>query len=186
MEKSLSEAAKWFLAHLRKTLEEFGDREVVQVVVVDKDGELVNETYGVERVCKLILSTDEGKIRCRDHFKSALPLVKSQKKPIFTECYAGFVSVWMPIIARDVVVGAIIACGGRQDKCEPREKLEKKFSKLADELAVLQKEDFRKAAIDDVFVISEQSIIEERAKKIEELIYILLQSTNTPLKEVLG
>lgn len=181
----LSEAANWFLEHLKETLNDFSAREGVQIFILNKEGELVNEISGVQRACKLILSAENGRIRCKDHFKTALSLVKKQKKVIFTECYAGFVSIWTPIIIRDSVVGAVISCGGKYNDGQSREKQEKKLSKLADEIDILQKEDFKKAAIDEVLLFSQEET-ENRAKRLKELFDILIQTANTPLKEVFG
>lgn len=184
-EKSLSEAAQWFLRDFQKTLDDFATEAGVQVIIVNKDGDFVSEIRGVQRVCKLIMATEDGRTRCKDHFKSALPLMTAQKKPVFTECYAGFASVWAPIIIKDRLIGVIISCGGRYDREESREKLEKKFSKLADEIGVMQKEDFIKAAIDEVPLVSKEEL-KARTERLKELFDILATTAHTPLKEVFG
>jgi ligand-binding sensor protein len=184
-EESLSEAANWFLGHLQKTLDGFSSSEGIQVVIFNKEGKLIRKVHGVQEICKLILTTKDGKIRCKDHFKTAFSLVKTQRKPIFTECYAGFVSVWIPIIIRESLVGVIVSCGKRYDKGETKKKLEKKFSELMNELEIMQDKDSINKAIDKVSIITTKEA-KKRAKKLKELFDILVQTSNTPLKEVLG
>ncbi len=181
--KPLSEAAQWFLEDLQKTINNFSSGAGIQVVVINREGNLVSGVEGVQRVCKLILATDEGRIRCRDHFKMPSFLFRSQKKPVFIECYAGFASLWVPIIVRKGLIGGIIGCGKRYDWEENREKLNKKFSKLASELGIMDKEDFMKAAIDEVSPTSKAEM-EERLEKVKKLFNILSTTAMTPLKEV--
>jgi ligand-binding sensor protein len=184
-ESELSEAARWFLGELKRMLITFSDAEGIQVFILNKDGDLVNEIYPVQKVCKTILAQEAGVMRCQDHFRSALNFVKIQKKYMVSECYAGFVSVWVPVVIRDVVIGVIIACGKKRETGETKDGLRKKFSKLADELGIIFKEEFLKNGVDDVPVVYEEDV-DKRIKRIEELIVILTQSANTPLKEVLG
>lgn len=183
--KSLSESARWFLEELQKTLDNFANAKGIQVVVIDKEGKLVSNFYGTQSVCKLILATEEGRIRCIDHFKIALSIVKIQKKAIFTECYAGFASLWVPIIIRGSLIGAIIGCGGKYEDQENIEKLKEKFSELANQLGVISKEDFLRAAIDETSVITKEEM-EKRIEKVQELFDILSKTAHTPLKEVFG
>jgi ligand-binding sensor protein len=184
-EKYLSEAAKWFLRDFEKIIDDFATEEGVRVVVVDKEGSLIIETAGVERICKLINSSEEGRMRYRDNYKMAFSLIKTQGKPIFIDCYAGFAFLAIPITIRGSIVGAIVSCGGRVDRGESREKLVEKFTKLADELDIMDKEDFLKAAIDEVKLVTEEEI-KKRAEKLTKLIEILTETAQTPLKEVFG
>ena len=182
--KPLSETAQWFLEDLQKTLNDFSYESGIQVVVTDRDGNLVSEVEGIQRACKLILATEEGRIRCRDHFKMPSSLFKTKKEPIFVECYAGFASLWMPIVVRGSVIGGIVGCGKRYASKEG-EDLNKKLSKLAVELGIVDKEDFIKAATDEVILVTKEEM-EDRIKRIKELFNILSTTAFTPLKEVFG
>jgi ligand-binding sensor protein len=181
--KPLSEAAQWFLEDLQKILNDFSYESGIQVVVTDREGNLVSEVEGVQRACKLILATEEGRIRCQDHFKMPSSLFKTKKEPIFVECYAGFASLWMPIVVRGSVIGAIIGCGKRY--ASKGGDLRKVLSKLAAELGIMDKEDFMKAATDEVVLVTKEEM-EKRIKRIKELFNILSTTAFTPLKEVFG
>lgn len=184
-ENPISQAAQWFLKDFQRLLEEFAQETKSQVVAIDKEGNLITKLSGVQNVCKLILASEEGRIRCLDSFKMGLSLVKSQKKPIFSDCYAGFASAWVPIIVRESLIGVIIICGGKYDRGESREKLTEKYSKLADELGVVGKENFLKMAVDEVSLVTEEEI-RKRAEKLTGLVEILTENVQTPLKEIFG
>jgi len=180
----LSEAAQWFLRDFQGLLKDFAEENDAQCLATNKEGSLITELNGVQDVCKKILATEEGQMRCRDHFKIISSLAKDQKKPIFVDCYAGFASVCIPIIIREVI-GTLISCGGKYDRGESREKLINKLSKLADELGILDKEGFLRAAIDKVKTTTEEEM-KQRTEKLSKLIDILTETAHTPLKEVFG
>jgi len=183
--KPLSEAAQWFLRDFQRLLDDFAKETGAQIAVVNQGGNLVIEILGPQRVHKLIMASEEGRTRYRDAYKTALSLVRAQKKPIFVEDFAGYACVWVPILIRGKVIGLIVSCGGRYDKGESREKLIEKFSKLADELGVVNKEDFLKAAIDEVKIVTKEDV-HKRAERLIKLIEILSETARTPLKEVFG
>ena len=183
--KSLSEAAQWFLKDLQRILDSFSNDTGIQVVIINKEGELINETYEVQKTCKLIAGNEDGRIRCKDHFRTALSLAGPQKKTIYTECYAGFASVWIPIIIKGNLIGVIIGCGGRYDKGESRKKMEEKFSKLASDAGIMQRDHFIKVTIEEIQIITKEDL-EKRAKRLKELFDILTKTAYTPLKEVFG
>ena len=185
VEKSLSESAQWFLRDFQKLLDDFAVEEDVWIVAIDKKENLVTESPGVQRVFKLIMATEEGKIRYRDNYKMAFTLIKTQGKTIFSDDFAGFASAWLPISVRGSLIGLMIISGGRYDRGEIREKLREKYSKLADELGIVDKEDFIKAAIEEVKIVDEEEM-EKKAGKLKKLIEVLLETTQTPLKEVFG
>jgi len=185
VEKSLSESAQWFLRDFQKLLNDFANEAGIQIVAIDREGNVITEMTGVQRVCKLILATEDGRIRCRDNYKMALSLVKAKKEPFFIDCYAGFASVWVPIIIRGILIGVIVGCGGRYDRGESQEKLREKFSKLASELGIIDKEDFLKAAIDEVKIANEDEM-KKRGERLKKLVEILAETAQTPLKEVFG
>ena len=181
----LSESAKWFLEELQKTLDHFADAKGIQVVVIDREGNLVSKFYGVQRACKLIVATEEGRIRCIDHFRMALYLMKNEKKPLYMQCYAGFASLWAPVVINGRAIGAVIACGGKYADGENKNQFNKKFSELASQLGIIDKKDFQKAAIEET-VFATKKDMEERIEKIKELFEILSKTAHTPLKEVFG
>ncbi|OHA62451.1 MAG: hypothetical protein A2117_00885 [Candidatus Wildermuthbacteria bacterium GWA2_46_15] len=183
MRKDLSEAAQWFLKDFQKILDDFADGLGVQVVVVDREGNLINETYGVQKACQMIMATEIGKMRCHDHFKSAVSLVENKEGPIFTQCYAGYVSLWLPIIIKGSLIGAVVSCGGRYDKGESRKRLVERFTKLIDEIGITYREGFLGAAIDQPLIVTKKEMA-QRAEKLKELFDILSRTAYTPLKEV--
>jgi ligand-binding sensor protein len=184
-EKTLSEAAQAFLKEFQRTLNDFAQQTGFQVFLLDKEGGLITEMEGVQEVCKLILSQEEGRIRCRDCLKIGLSLVRNQKQPIFAECYAGFVLSWLPIIVREALIGLIVVCGGKQEKGEREEKLREKFSKLADELGIFEKDRFLKLAMERTKLVNENEMKKD-VEKLKKLIDILVENVQTPLKEIFG
>lgn len=183
--KPLSEAAQWFLRDFKRTLNSFTEEMGAQIMVLDRNGHLINELQGTEEVCKLVMATPEGRIRCRDSYKVTFSLAKTQKKPVFAKCYAGYASICVPIIIRDSVIGFIFCCGGRCREVISEEKLLKKFSRLADELGIIDKENFLKAAVERVSIVDKEDI-DKRAERLTKLIEILAETALTPLKEVFG
>ncbi len=179
--EKLSKEAKWFLRNLQVLQDDFAENIGGQIVTTDKQGNLVTEMSGQRRVCGLIQATEKGKKSCDEAFKKALSLVKSEKEPIFMDCHAGFASLWVPIKVRGEVVGSITGCGGRFDKGKSREELEEEFSRIADDLGIEDKEDFLKAAIDEVKMVTEEKM-KRRAERLSKLISVL--SEETALKEV--
>jgi len=182
--EKLSEEAKWFLKNVQVLQDEFvKDIVGAQIVMTDKEGNLVTKMSGQQRACQIIQSTPEGKKRCEQCYKNALSLVRTQKEPVFMDCYAGFASLWVPIKVKGEIVGSITGCGGRYEKGETREELEKKYLKLAEELGIENKEDFLKAAIDEVGTVTQEEM-QKRAERLAKLVAILAEET--ALGEVFG
>ena len=181
--KKLSEEAEWFLRNLQKLQDDFAESIGGQIVTTDKEGNLVTKMSGAQRVCQIIMATEEGKKKCGQAYKCALSLVRTQKAPVFMDCYAGFASLWVPIVVKGKIVGSITGCGGRYNRGESREELIEKYSKLADELGIKDKEDFLKAAIDEIKPVTEEEM-KKRAQRLSKLIAILAEET--ALGEVFG
>ena len=179
--KNLSEEAKWFLKNLQRLQNDFAEAVGGQIVTTDKEGNLITEMSGQRRVCKLIQATEAGKEECQAAFKKALSLVKEQKEPLFMDCHAGFASLWVPITVDGEVVGSITGCGGRYERGESDEALKEKFSAFAEKLGIDDKEDFIKAAVDEIEPVSEEEM-KKRATRLSKLVSILAQET--ALKEV--
>jgi len=184
MKKFLSEAARVFLKQFTELLGDFKKETELQVFLLNKNGEIINELEGIQPACKLILSTPVGKIRCKDCFKMGFSMIKIQKRPIFLECYAGFAIVWLPIIRNDSLIGAVIICGGRYEKGESEEKLKEKFGNLAEELEIFDKENFFQKA-KEVKVVNEEEF-KKLAERLKKLIDILIENVQTPIKEIFG
>jgi len=181
--KNISEEAQWFLRNLQKLQDDFAESVGAQIVTTDKEGNLVTKMSGAQRVCQLIMTTEEGKKKCGDAYKMALGLVKTQKESAFMDCYAGYASLWVPIKINGEIVGSITGCGGRYDKGENKEEIREKFSKLADELGIEDKEDFLKAAVDEISPVTEGEM-KKRAERLSKLVGILAEET--ALGEVFG
>lgn len=182
-EKNYSEEAQWFIKKLQELQDDFAESMGAQIVTTDKEGNLVTKMSGAQRVCQLIMGTAKGKERCEECYKTALGLVKTQKEPAFMDCHAGYASLWVPIELNGQIVGSITGCGGRYDRGESREELIEKFSKLADDLDVQDKEDFLKAAVDEIKPVSQEEM-KERATKLAKLVVTLAEQD--VLKEVFG
>jgi len=182
-EKQFSERARWFLQNLQRLQDDFAESVGGQIVTTDKEGNLVTKMSGAQRVCKLIMGTEKGKTKCGEAYKTALSLVKTMKEPAFMDCYAGYASLWVPIKINGKIVGSITGCGGRYDRGESREALREKFSKLADELGISDKEDFLKAAVDEIKPVTEEEM-KDRATKLAKLVVTLAEEE--VLKEVFG
>jgi len=183
--KDLSEAAQWFLDDLQNALDTLAESIAVQIFIIAKDGSLVSELKGVQRACKMILAIEDGRIRCQDHFRMALSLIEAKKETVFVECYAGFASLWTPIVINGKFMGAIISCGGRYDKKYGAGEIKEKLSKIADEIGIMPKDDFTKAGGEEVVLVDEKKL-KTRAKNLEGLFALLAKSTITPLKEAFG
>ncbi|MBL7156025.1 MAG: PocR ligand-binding domain-containing protein [Candidatus Pacebacteria bacterium] len=183
--KPLSEAAKWFLQEFENLLQDFSKEMQVYIIMADKYGNLITKILGPEKACNIINSVEEGRVRYEDSCKPAISLVAQEKKPVFIDSFAGFACVWIPIIVRNAVIGVIISCGGRYDIGETRQELEKKYSKLADELGIMDKQGFLKACIDETKIVTKQEVV-QRAERLTKLVHILSETTLTPLKEVFG
>jgi ligand-binding sensor protein len=181
--KKLSEEAEWFLRNLQKLQDDFAESIGGQIVITDKEGNLVTKMSGAQRACQIIMATEEGKKKCGEAYKCALSLVRIHKTPVFMDCYAGFASLWVPIVVKGEIVGSITGCGGRYDRGESREELIEKYSKLADELGIKNKEDFLKAAIDEIKPVTEEEM-KKRAQRLSKLVAILAEET--ALGEVFG
>lgn len=177
--------AQWFLRNVQILQDDFvSDILGAQIVMTDKEGNTITKMSGQQRACQIIQTTQKGKDKCTECYKSALRLVKTQKEPVFMNCYAGFASLWVPIVVEGKIVGSITGCGGRYEKGETREELRKKFTKLADDLGEIEdKEDFLKAAVDEVGVVSEEEM-RQRAERLAKLIGVLAEET--ALGEVFG
>lgn len=180
--KNLSEESQWFLRNLQKLQDDFAESVGGQIVTTDKEGNLVTKMSGAQRVCQLVMATKEGKEKCEKAYKTALSLVKNLEEPAFMDCHAGYASLWVPIRAKGEIVGSITGCGGRYDKGEDDEQLKTKYSKLADELGVDNKEDFLKAAVDEVKGSITESEMKKRAERLAKLVGVLAEET--ALKEV--
>lgn len=182
-EKELSEEAQWFIKNLQKLQDDFAGSVGAQIVTTDKEGNLVTRMSGAQRVCQLIMATEEGKKKCGEAYKMALSLVRTMKEPAFMDCYAGYASLWVPIKVDDQIVGSITGCGGMYEKGESKEELRKKFSRLADDLGVKDKEDFLKAAVDEIQPVTEEEM-RDRATKLAKLVVTLAEEDT--VKEVFG
>ena len=122
MNKTFSEEAQWFLRNVQKLQDDFAESVGGQIVMTDKEGNLITQMSGAQRVCKLIMATKEGKKKCDECYKTALSLVKTRKEPVFMDCWAGFASLWVPIKIGDEIVGSITGCGGRYNRGERAKK----------------------------------------------------------------
>jgi ligand-binding sensor protein len=177
MNKTLSEEAQWFLRNLQKLQDDFAENIGGQIVTTDKEGNLITQMSGAQRVCKLIMATEKGKAKCGEAYKTALSLVRTMKEPAFMDCHAGFASLWVPIKIKGEIVGSITGCGGRYDRKETKEKLIEKYSKLAEELGIEDKEDFLKAAIDEIKILITEDEMEKRSGRLAKLVAILAEET---------
>ncbi|MGB2762306.1 MAG: PocR ligand-binding domain-containing protein [Minisyncoccales bacterium] len=178
---NISEEAQWFLKNLQKLQDDFAESVGAQIVTTDRDGSLVTEMSGAQRVCKIIMGTAEGKKKCEEAYKMALSLIKTQKEPAFMDCHAGYASLWVPIKVGGEIVGSITGCGGRYEKGEQESELREKFAKIAGELGVADREDFLKAAVDEIEPVTEEEM-KKRAVWLAKLMGILAEET--ALKEV--
>lgn len=182
--ENLSEEAQWFLRNLQKLQDDFAESVGGQIVTTDKEGNLVTKMSGAQRVCQLIMAAEEGKKKCGEAYKMALSLVRTMKEPAFMDCYAGFASLWVPIKVNEKIVGSITGCGGRYDRGESREELIEKYSKLADGLGIKDKDDFLKAAVDEIKILITEEEMKKRAERLSKLIGILAEET--ALSEAFG
>jgi len=182
--KNISEEAQWFLRNLQKLQDDFAESVGAQIVTTDKNGDLVTKMSGQMKVCSdYIQKTEKGGKACTDTYKTALGLVKAMKDPAFMDCFAGYASLWVPIKINGEIVGSITGCGGRFDRGENREELEKKFTKLANDLGTEANEEYLKEAIDKVKVVTEEEM-KKRAVRLAKLVGILAEET--ALGEVFG
>ena len=181
-DKNLSEEAQWFLQNLQRLQDEFAESVGAQIVTTDKNGELITKMSGQMKVCSnFIQKTEKGKKGCTDTYHTALSLVKTMKEPAFMDCFAGYASLWVPIKVKGEIVGSITGCGGRFDRGEGKEELEKKATKLAEDLGVAVDEKYLESAIDEVKVVTEEEM-KKRAERLAKLVGVLAEET--ALKEV--
>jgi len=183
--ENLSEAAQWFLNDLQNALDALAETMSVQIFIIAKDGSLVSKLKGAQRACQMILALEDGRIRCQDHFRMALSLIEVKRESVFVECYAGFASLWTPIVINGKFMGVIVSCGGRYDKKYGAKEVKEKLSKIADEIGIMPKHDFIKAGEEEVVLVDENKL-KIRAKNLEGLFALLAKTTITPLKEAFG
>lgn len=183
--KDLSEAAQWFLEDFQGLLENFAIEEGVQITLLGKEGKVIVEIEGSQKICQLIRSDTAGRTKCEDGYRMGFALAKNKQEPIVVNCFAGFTSVWLPLIVKGAVIGVIVACGKRTDLEDNREKLIKSFTQMSDELGIMDREGFLRVALDEVETINQKEA-ELRADKLDKLISILEETARTPLKEIFG
>jgi len=183
--KTLSGEAEWFLKSLQTLQDDFAESVGAQIVTTDKEGNLITKMSGQMKVCSdFIQKTDKGKKACTDTYHTAVGLVKTMKEPAFMDCFAGYASLWVPIKTKEgEIVGSITGCGGRFDRGEGKEEIEKKFTKLANDLEVEVNEKYLKEAIDNVKVVTEEEM-KKRAKRLAKLVGVLAEET--ALSEAFG
>ncbi len=174
--KQYSKEAQWFLRNLQKLQDDFAENVGGQIVTTDKEGELVTVMSGQRRVCGLIMATKKGKEECEKAYKTALSLIKKQREAIFMDCHAGYASLWVPIKVKGEIVGSITGCGGRYDRGENNDELREKFSKYANKLGIKDKDDFLKAAIEEINPVTEEQM-RRRANRLSKLVSILAEET---------
>ncbi len=180
-EKKISEEAKWFLNNIQKLQDDFAEAIGAQIVITDRDGGLLTKMSGQQRACQIIQKTKKGRENCTKCYKDTLASVRNLEKPNFLNCWSGIASLSVPIKTKDGrIVGGISGCGGRHDRGESREELREKFSKLADEIGITQevhdREDFLKAAVDEIKVITIEEV-RKRAERLAKLVAILAEET---------
>lgn len=180
MEKHFSEEAQWFLHNIQLLQDDFAAAVGGQIVTTDKDGNLLTKMSGQQRACQMIMATQKGKDQCENCYKTALSLVKTQKDPLFMDCYAGFASLWVPISLNGQVIGSITGCGGRYQKGQSAEELKEYYARLADDLGIADKEDFIKAAVEEVNSVTQEEM-QTRAERLAKLVSVLVEETT--LKE---
>ncbi len=181
MEKQFSEEAQWFLKNIQLLQDDFAAAVGAQIVMTDKEGNLITKMSGQQRVCQIIMDTEKGKRECGICYQTALNLVKTQKEALFVDCYAGFASLWVPIVVEGKIVGSITGCGGRYERGRSQEELRDFYLRLADDLGIENKEDFLKAAIDEVASVTQEEM-KKRAERLAKLVAVLAEET--ALKEV--
>jgi len=175
--KNISEEAQWFLRNLQKLQDDFAESVGAQIVTTDKNGDLITKMSGQMKVCSdFIQKTEKGKKGCTDTYHTALGLVKTMKEAAFMDCFAGYAALWVPVKINGEIVGSITGCGGRFDRGENREELEKKFTKLANDLGIEMDEEYLKEAIDEVKVVTEEEM-RKRAERLAKLVGILAEET---------
>lgn len=182
--KNLSEEAQWLLRNIQRIQDDFAEAIGAQIVITDKKGNMITKMAGIQRVCQLIQTTERGMAECGKCYQAALSLVLTQKAPCFMDCYAGYASLWVPIKVRGEIVGSITGCGGRYDRGKTKEELKERYSKLADELGIKDKEDFLKAAVDEIKSPLTEAEMQTRAERLTKLVGVLAEET--ALSEVFG
>jgi len=183
--KTLSGEAEWFLKSLQTLQDDFAESVGAQIVTTDKEGNLITKMSGQMKVCSdFIQKTDKGKKACTDTYHTAVGLVKTMKEPAFMDCFAGYASLWVPIKTKEgEIVGSITGCGGRFDRGEGKKEIEKKFTKLANDLGIEVNKKYLKEAIDNVKVVTEEEM-KKRAERLAKLVGVLAEET--ALSEAFG
>ncbi len=172
----ISKETEWFVKNLQTLQDNFADSVGGQIVTTDSEGNLITEMSGQQKVCKMIMETEEGKKECQKAYKTALSLVESQEESIFMDCYAGFASLWVPIKVEGRIVGSITGCGGRYERGKSEEDLKEYYKNLAEELGIDKKDEFVKAAVDEIESVTEEEM-KERAERLAKLVGILAEET---------
>ena len=166
-------------------LKNFTTEEGIQITLLDREGKVIVEIEGPQKICQLIRADTVGRTKCEDGYRMGFALAKTKQEPILVNCFAGFASVWLPLMVKETVIGVIVACGKRIDTENNEEKLTKSFSQMNEELGIMDREGFLRAALDEVEIINQEEA-ELRAGKLDKLISILEETARTPLKEIFG
>ncbi|PIS13453.1 MAG: hypothetical protein COT67_01700 [Candidatus Tagabacteria bacterium CG09_land_8_20_14_0_10_41_14] len=176
--KQLSDEAWWFLKNVQRLQDDFAESIGAQIVMTDKNGDLITEMSGQMEVCKnFIQKTEEGKKNCTDTYHTALDMIKTTKEPVLMDCFAGYASLWIPVKnKKGEIVGSITGCGGRFNRGESEEEVREKLKKLADETGMDLGEDYLDVAISDVKSVTEEEM-KTRAERLSKLVGVLAEET---------
>lgn len=102
---------------LYKLLDNWSKSSGMACVLVDQDGNMVSETFGMTDLCKIIQSCEKCQEKCLQLWRSRDPL-----KPEVCNCHAGFCNFSIPLVLPDgmhigtVLAGQVLYPGQNEDE----------------------------------------------------------------------
>jgi putative nucleotidyltransferase with HDIG domain len=111
---------------LKEIQDSLGQTFDTGVVIIDTGSKLHIQSTQLNKFCKLIRSTKEGKKRCNDF----LAKIKDIDKPKNLTCHAGFSCLVTPIIADEILIGVIVVEGLLTSHSRVANKIKKLSSEL--------------------------------------------------------
>lgn len=102
---------------LYKLLDNWSKSSGMACVLVDQDGNMVSETFGMTDLCKIIQSCEKCQEKCLQLWRTRDPL-----KPEVCNCHAGFCNFSIPLVLPDgmhigtVLAGQVLYPGQNEDE----------------------------------------------------------------------
>ena len=123
---------------LYKLLDNWSKSSGMACVLVDQDGNMVSETFGMTDLCKIIQSCEKCQEKCLQLWRTRDPL-----KPEVCNCHAGFCNFSIPLVLPDgmhigtVLAGQVLYPGQNEDEILKLD-IDKKITALGGNIEIVE------------------------------------------------